>query len=140
NCNCNSCNLAATPGYSNHQSGHALDLNTSTPGVLNWLNNHGAYYGFARTVPSEPWHWEWWGGGPGGGVCGIDPRCHGNPEWGGTCNGDVLSTCTNGVFNEGNCGAFGAQCSTSGGKAHCVHYSCWTNLDGGENGSFCKDD
>ena len=25
-CNCNSCNLAAVPGYSNHQSGHALDL------------------------------------------------------------------------------------------------------------------
>ena len=28
NCNCNNCNLAAKPGYSNHQSGHALDLNT----------------------------------------------------------------------------------------------------------------
>ena len=33
NCNCNNCNLAAKPGYSNHQSGHALDLNTSAPGV-----------------------------------------------------------------------------------------------------------
>ncbi|MEW5852008.1 MAG: carboxypeptidase regulatory-like domain-containing protein [Myxococcota bacterium] len=69
NCNCNNCNLAARPGYSNHQSGHALDLNTSTGGVLNWLNNHGAAYGFERTVPSENWHWEWWGGGPGGGPC-----------------------------------------------------------------------
>jgi len=70
NCNCNNCNLAAYPGYSNHQSGHALDLNTSSPGVLSWLNAHGASYGFSRTVPSEAWHWEWWGGGPGGGPCG----------------------------------------------------------------------
>ena len=70
NCNCNNCNLAAYPGYSNHQSGHALDLNTSSAGVLTWLNAHGASYGFSRTVPSESWHWEWWGGGPGGGPCG----------------------------------------------------------------------
>ncbi len=70
NCNCNNCNLAAKPGYSNHQSGHALDLNTSSPGVLTWLNNNGATYGFKRTVPSEAWHWEWWSGGPGGGPCG----------------------------------------------------------------------
>jgi hypothetical protein len=61
NCSCNNCNLAARPGYSNHQSGHALDLNTSSSGVLTWLNARGASFGFARTVPSEPWHWEWWG-------------------------------------------------------------------------------
>ncbi len=72
NCNCNNCNLAAKPGYSNHQSGHALDLNTSTPGVLSWLNANGATYGFKRTVPSEPWHWEWWSGGPGGGPCAVE--------------------------------------------------------------------
>lgn len=70
NCNCNNCNLAARPGYSNHQSGHALDLNTGTgAGVLTWLNAHGADYGFERTVPSESWHWEWWGGGPGTVFC-----------------------------------------------------------------------
>jgi hypothetical protein len=68
-CSCNGCNLAAKPGYSNHQSGHALDLNTSAPGVYHWLENHGAHFGFKRTVPSEAWHWEWWGGGPGGGPC-----------------------------------------------------------------------
>ncbi|MBM4281808.1 MAG: hypothetical protein FJ137_13975 [Deltaproteobacteria bacterium] len=61
NCNCNNCNLAARPGYSNHQSGHALDLNTSDRGVLSWLNNNGRRFGFSRTVPSEDWHWEWWG-------------------------------------------------------------------------------
>ncbi|MBK7580752.1 MAG: N-acetylmuramoyl-L-alanine amidase [Myxococcales bacterium] len=69
NCSCNSCNLAATPGYSNHQSGHALDLNTSAGGVYSWLSKHGAKYGFKRTVPSEIWHWEWWGDDPGIGPC-----------------------------------------------------------------------
>ncbi|MDP2271417.1 MAG: M15 family metallopeptidase [Archangium sp.] len=69
NCNCNSCNLAARPGYSNHQSGTALDLNTSVTAVYNWLSANGAAYGFHRTVPSERWHWEYMGGGPGGGPC-----------------------------------------------------------------------
>ncbi len=72
NCACNNCNLAAVPGYSNHQSGHAVDLNTggwSTSRKV-WLNNNGAAYGFSATVPSEHWHYEWWGGGPGGGPCG----------------------------------------------------------------------
>lgn len=53
-------NLAAPPGYSNHQSGHALDLNTSSGGVYSWLSKHGGAYGFKRTVPSEIWHWEHW--------------------------------------------------------------------------------
>jgi len=53
-------NLAAVPGHSNHQSGHALDLNTSTPGVFRWLTRNGRRFGFRRTVPTEPWHWEWW--------------------------------------------------------------------------------
>jgi len=61
---CNNGNLAAKPGYSNHQSGHALDLNTAADGVGAWMEAHGAEYGFTRTVPGEPWHWEWWGGGP----------------------------------------------------------------------------
>ncbi len=69
-CSCNSCSLAAYPGYSLHQSGEAFDLNTSEGGVYNWLANNAAYFGFRRTVPSEPWHWEWNGGGPGGGPCG----------------------------------------------------------------------
>ncbi|MBI3202972.1 MAG: D-alanyl-D-alanine carboxypeptidase family protein [Myxococcales bacterium] len=74
NCSCNSCNLAAKPGYSNHQSGHAIDLNTSSGGVYAWLEAHAGSFGWKRTVPSEPWHWEWWGGGPGGGACGGHPK------------------------------------------------------------------
>jgi hypothetical protein len=53
-------NLAALPGFSNHQSGHALDLNVTGPGVLRWLERHARDFGFRRTVPTETWHWEWW--------------------------------------------------------------------------------
>ena len=53
-------NLAAPPGYSNHQSGHALDLNTKGKGVKSWLVKNAATFGFRRTVPSEDWHYEKW--------------------------------------------------------------------------------
>lgn len=49
-------NLAAYPGFSNHQSGIALDLGTA---ANSWLISHAASFGFRRTVPSEDWHWEW---------------------------------------------------------------------------------
>jgi hypothetical protein len=55
---CNGGNLAAPPGYSNHQSGSALDLNTTARGVYWFLSKYGKSYGFRRTVPSERWHWE----------------------------------------------------------------------------------
>ncbi len=73
---CNNGNLAARPGYSNHQSGLALDLTTSA-----WLANNAARFGFVRTVPSESWHYEHQGADPGG-VCGggagggADLGCH----------------------------------------------------------------
>jgi hypothetical protein len=70
NCSCNGCNLAAKPGYSNHQSGLALDLNTSSGGVYGWLSKHAGKYGFKRTVPSEAWHWEYLGKRPVAGRCG----------------------------------------------------------------------
>ena len=72
NCSCNNCNLAARPGYSNHQSGSALDLNTAERGVLYWLNQNGAAYGFYRTVPSEDWHWEFFGPPRGPGPCSAN--------------------------------------------------------------------
>jgi hypothetical protein len=58
---CNNGNLAARPGYSNHQNGRALDISTS-----DWLQRNGRRFGFVRTVPSEPWHWELEGEDPGG--------------------------------------------------------------------------
>jgi D-alanyl-D-alanine carboxypeptidase len=64
--NCNSGNLAARPGYSNHQNGRALDLSNSRS---SWLINNAARFGFKRTVPSETWHYEFFGSDPGG-PCG----------------------------------------------------------------------
>ena len=68
NGNCNNGNLAAKPGYSNHQSGRALDLTTSS-----WLANNAAKFGFKRTVPSEAWHYEFFGTDPGGPCDGAQP-------------------------------------------------------------------
>jgi hypothetical protein len=122
NCNCNSCNLAARPGTSNHQSGHALDLNTSSPGVLSWLNANGARFGFSRTVPSEPWHWEWWGGGPGGGPCGLtrdncttgEAQACGNYGCGCVdhqCSGGFCPGTGCSAQHTSDCGGFGCGCS-----------------------------
>ncbi|MDW8363294.1 MAG: D-alanyl-D-alanine carboxypeptidase family protein [Myxococcales bacterium] len=112
-CSCNGCALAARPGYSNHQNGHALDLNTRAPGVLDWLNRRAHEFGFSRTVPSEPWHWEWWGGGPGGGPCrpSCRPRCEGSVIVGADCG-------------RGDCAAFGSTCVDDDLGARCVFAYC----------------
>jgi GH24 family phage-related lysozyme (muramidase)/LAS superfamily LD-carboxypeptidase LdcB len=52
-------NLAARPGFSNHQNGIALDLNPEEGNNYNWLARNAAKFGFCRTVPSERWHWEY---------------------------------------------------------------------------------
>ena len=58
-------NLAAKPGFSNHQSGLAVDIqvdNSFTSPVYRWLEANAARYGFVNTGKSfsqpEPWHWE----------------------------------------------------------------------------------
>ncbi|KAJ3317731.1 hypothetical protein HDV06_001285 [Boothiomyces sp. JEL0866] len=51
-------NLAAKPGFSNHQNGRALDLNPEEFDNYNWLAANAAKFSFCRTVPSERWHWE----------------------------------------------------------------------------------
>lgn len=61
-------NLAARPGYSNHQNGRALDLNVQTGSsdpvgvgrVYNWLAGHAQHFGFRR-IAAEAWHWEYQG-------------------------------------------------------------------------------
>ncbi|MEM6991711.1 MAG: M15 family metallopeptidase [Myxococcota bacterium] len=55
-CSCNECAKAAKPGYSNHQSGRALDIGM-WEGVHPWLEANAAKFGFRATVRSEPWHW-----------------------------------------------------------------------------------
>lgn len=61
--------VAAKPGYSNHQSGIALDLRVNmtvaqrkaeqfSPEFL-WLRENAAKFGFDNEeVPAEPWHWR----------------------------------------------------------------------------------
>lgn len=53
-------NLAAKPGWSNHQGGIAVDIESAngTNAAFAWLTRNAAAWGFHRTVPSEPWHWE----------------------------------------------------------------------------------
>jgi len=57
---CNNGNLAARPGTSNHGRGVALDINTgaTSTSTYKWMAANAARFGFRRTVPSEPWHWE----------------------------------------------------------------------------------
>ncbi|MDY7229875.1 peptidoglycan-binding protein [Hyalangium rubrum] len=57
-------NLAAKPGYSNHQNGISMDVggvggyNTK---AYNWLKNNAANYGFKNDVAGEYWHWTFKG-------------------------------------------------------------------------------
>jgi LAS superfamily LD-carboxypeptidase LdcB len=52
-------NLAARPGYSNHQSGRAVDIYIDDYAVYEWLKQNAAKFGFKRTVKREAWHWEY---------------------------------------------------------------------------------
>jgi LAS superfamily LD-carboxypeptidase LdcB len=52
-------NRAARPGYSNHQSGSALDITLWHTGAFAWLEANARRFGFKRTVKNEPWHWEY---------------------------------------------------------------------------------
>ena len=52
-------NLAARPGFSNHESGRALDLKVTEERTYAWLQAHANEFGFHRTVAGEPWHWEY---------------------------------------------------------------------------------
>lgn len=51
---------AARPGFSNHESGKALDL-VIDDRSFGWLVDHARRFGFARTVRGEAWHWEFRG-------------------------------------------------------------------------------
>ncbi len=50
----------AVPGWSNHQSGTAVDIDSAngTNAAFQWLTANASTYGFSRTVPAEPWHWD----------------------------------------------------------------------------------
>jgi D-alanyl-D-alanine carboxypeptidase len=70
---------AARPGRSNHQRGIAVDVSVgdeSSP-TYRWLSANACRHGFRRTVPSEPWHWEY------------RPRLTRPPSPGTDCSGQV---------------------------------------------------
>jgi hypothetical protein len=55
-------NLAAKPGFSNHEDGYAYDF--AIAGYegnprYDWLKRNAPRFGFVRTVNKEPWHWEY---------------------------------------------------------------------------------
>jgi len=69
--------LVAAPGYSEHHTGHAVDISTLddlpldagfalTPAFI-WLSTHATHFGFHLSFPKdnphgiayEPWHWCW---------------------------------------------------------------------------------
>jgi LAS superfamily LD-carboxypeptidase LdcB len=54
-------NLAAPPGHSNHQHGQAIDVDVVRADAHDWMHANAPRMGWRRTVPSEPWHWEYFG-------------------------------------------------------------------------------
>lgn len=52
---------AAGPGWSNHQTGHAVDIRMNNA-VETWMSEHAGDYGWVRDT-WEDWHWEYWGPG-----------------------------------------------------------------------------
>lgn len=58
-------NLAAEPGWSTHQAGLSADISTFNRGRASpsyqWLAANAARFGFVNDVPSEPWHWTFFG-------------------------------------------------------------------------------
>lgn len=51
---------AAEPGTSEHGWGTAVDL-TLDGSALVWIRENAGTYGFAETIPDEPWHWNYVG-------------------------------------------------------------------------------
>jgi hypothetical protein len=55
-------NLAARPGTSNHGEALSVDLTDIGSDDLFWLRTHAREFGFQNDVPSEVWHWTYYGG------------------------------------------------------------------------------
>jgi D-alanyl-D-alanine carboxypeptidase len=73
---------AARPGRSNHHLGIAVDIpvgGAESSDNYNWLATHACRFGFLRTVPTEPWHWE------------FHPQATSKPEEGFDCMGRSLT-------------------------------------------------
>lgn len=51
---------AAAPGTSEHGWGVAVDLELDWEALV-WMREHAPAFGFAETIPDEPWHWAYRG-------------------------------------------------------------------------------
>eukprot|EP00161_Ancyromonas_sigmoides_P021159 TRINITY_DN6254_c1_g1_i1.p2 TRINITY_DN6254_c1_g1~~TRINITY_DN6254_c1_g1_i1.p2 ORF type:complete len:369 (-),score=142.52 TRINITY_DN6254_c1_g1_i1:234-1226(-) len=50
----------ARPGYSNHQSGIAVDISVAAyPRLFQWLADNATRFGFVRSVSTEDWHFDY---------------------------------------------------------------------------------
>ena len=109
---CSSCNIAATPGYSKHQKGDAVDVSTNggTNTAYKWLKGTGGYsphgqsFGFLDTFnPPEPWHWVYVNPGP-----WVGPCDDGGPVESPTaCTPAAVSGAEGEIFKDMPPGAFG---------------------------------
>jgi LAS superfamily LD-carboxypeptidase LdcB len=57
-------NLAAAPGYSNHQMGLSVDIGgvgSYQSAAYAWLSANARRFGFVNDVSGEYWHWTWKG-------------------------------------------------------------------------------
>jgi lysozyme len=111
------------------------DIPSPWPSWLFWqTNDNGSVPGIPATVDTDLFN---------GDINALralhgDPQCIANPDAGG-CNGTVVTSCdSSNHLGSGDCGFFGATCSTEGGHPHCVHPYCTMNLNGAEDGSFCQ--
>ena len=55
-------NLAARPGYSNHQGGISVDIggvNGYSTHAYSWLSHNAKRFGFVNDVSTEYWHWTY---------------------------------------------------------------------------------
>lgn len=55
-------NLAAYPGTSNHGWAVSVDFTGLTVSSLSWLAHHAKEYGWTSDVPTENWHYTYYGG------------------------------------------------------------------------------
>lgn len=130
--NCNNGNLAARPGYSNHQNGRALDLGTDNRSRLNQIIRD-AGLDWRRTVASEAWHYEYFGpmvagpcdsGGNATTSASDDDDGNASPPASSGGGGPGASCRTDGDCNPGNDGS-GKICSNGAcvsgcrSNAHC---------------------
>jgi len=60
-------------GWSKHQRGIGIDVNSKVPKEQKWMVNYAHKFGFKRTVPGEAWHWVYM---PDQAIYGHVPKDH----------------------------------------------------------------